>query len=274
MKKTAIFTALATIALAGCSAQNTDFSTAQKAQIEKIASQYIIQHPEVLIKASETYKQQQIAEQNNQAVQAVVQHAKQLVDNAKTPYVGPKDAKVNVVEFFDYQCIFCSKISPVVRELQKENPDVRFVYKETPIFGMRWEASRYAADMGNWIFAQKGSEAYNTYHNAVFESGQVEGKLTKQEVDKAAKEAGVDVSKFKADNSYMDNLQLFGELSFRGTPALIVMPSEGANKDNVKIIRGYDPAGLKAAIASVKAETASKPAATAKAPALSTATKS
>ncbi|MCL9781132.1 thioredoxin domain-containing protein [Vibrio sp. S4M6] len=259
MKKTAIFTALAAVALAGCSAQNSDFSTTQKAQIEKIASQYIIQHPEVLIKATETLKQQQLAAQNNEQVQAVLQHTKQLLDDSTTPYVGPKDAKVNVIEFFDYNCIFCSKISPVVRDLQKANPDVRFIYKETPIFGMRWESSRYGADMGNWIFAQKGSKAYNTFHNAVYESGEVEGKLTNKEVDKAAKLAGVDVSKFKSDNSFMNNLQLFGELSFRGTPALIVMPTQGANKDNIKIIRGYDPAALKAAIASVKAGTAKAP---------------
>ena len=259
MKKTLLFTAIAAVALAGCSAQDTNFSTNQKSEIEKIASQYIIDHPEVLVKASQNLQKQQQEKQENQAAQAVIQHSNQLLHDPKTPFVGPKDAAVNVVEFFDYQCIYCSKLSPVVRELQKENPDVKFIYKETPIFGMRWAPSLYAADMGNWIFAQKGSAVFNQYHDAMFESGQVEGKMNKQDVDAAAKKAGVDVSKFKSDKSYMENLQLFSELAFRGTPSLVVMPTTGATAENVKVIAGYDPAGLKAAIASVKAQATKAP---------------
>ncbi|WP_369686310.1 thioredoxin domain-containing protein [Photobacterium leiognathi] len=31
---------------------------------------------------------------------------------------GSKDAKVNVIEFFDYQCMYCSKIAPIVKSLE------------------------------------------------------------------------------------------------------------------------------------------------------------
>ncbi|PSV27908.1 MULTISPECIES: thioredoxin domain-containing protein [unclassified Photobacterium] len=255
MKKL-ILPLMVTVLLAGCNettvVNNKDFSPEQKAQIEKIASQYIIEHPEVLVKASETLQKQQMEKQVQSAKQTVVAYADQLIKDAKTPYVGPKDAKVNVIEFFDYQCMFCSKISPIVKQLEAENPDVKFIFKETPIFASRWEASKYAADMGNWIFAHKGSDLYSKYHNAVFASGKDEGKLTKQDVNDIATKLGIDISKFDANNSFEGNFQLFSKLGFQGTPALIVMPTDNVTTDNVHIINGYDPQGLKDAIAEVK----------------------
>ncbi len=250
---------LITAVLAGCNSSQSsfsadgEFSEKQKEQIAQVASQYIIDHPEVLIKASETLQKKQMEEQAQVSVDNAIQYVDQLVKNDKTPFVGPKDAKVNVIEFFDYQCLFCSKVAPVVKVLQANNPDVKFIYKETPIFANRWEASKYAADMGNWIFQQKGSEAYAKYHDSVFATGKDEGKLGKEDVNAAAKAAGVDISKFDADNTFIENFQLFSAIGFKGTPALIVMPTENPTRDNVKVIRGYDPDGLKAAIESVKA---------------------
>lgn len=258
MKK-ALLPILIAAVLAGCNSSQSsfpsdgEFSEKQKEQIAQVASQYIIDHPEVLIKASETLQKQQMEEQALASVDNVIQYVDQLVKNDKTPFVGPKDAKVNVIEFFDYQCLYCSKVAPIVKVLQTNNPDVKFIFKETPIFASRWEASKYAADMGNWIFQQKGSDAYAKYHDGVFATGKDEGKLSKEDVNTAAKAAGVDISQFDAENTFIENFQLFSGLGFKGTPALIVMPTENPTRDNVKVIRGYDPKGLKEAIESVKA---------------------
>lgn len=247
--------------LTGCnetttvSNNNGDFSAQQKAQIEQIASQYIINHPEVLVKASKTLQQQQMQAQQADAKQAVIANADQLLKDKTTPFIGPKDAKVNVIEFFDYQCMYCSKIADVVKQLEAKNPDVKFIFKETPIFASRWEASKYAADMGNWIYQQKGGATYIKYHNAVFATGKDEGKLTKQDVNTIATSVGVDVSKFDANNTFMNNFELFSKLGFQGTPALIVMPSSNITADNVHIINGYNPDALAKAISDVEAST-------------------
>ncbi|WP_305812488.1 DsbA family protein [Photobacterium leiognathi] len=255
MKKL-ILPLMVTALLAGCNettaVNNKDFSPEQKAQIEKIASQYIIEHPEVLVKASETLQKQQMQAQEQSAKQTVITYADKLVKNDKTPFVGPKDAKVNVIEFFDYQCMYCSKIAPMVKSLEQANPDVKFIFKETPIFASRWDASKYAADMGNWIFAHNGSAVYGKYHDAVFATGKDEGKLTKQDINSIATKLGVDTSKFDANNTFEENFQLFSELGFQGTPALIVMPTDNVTAKNVHIISGYDPKGLEKAIEEVK----------------------
>ena len=48
--------------------------------------------------------------------------------------LGKPDAKVTIVEFTDFQCPFCARFHPVVRELQKAFPDdVRVVLKNYPL---------------------------------------------------------------------------------------------------------------------------------------------
>ncbi|MEC6907077.1 thioredoxin domain-containing protein [Photobacterium piscicola] len=245
--------------LTGCNettANNSDnFTAQQKAQIEKIASQYIINHPDVLVKASQTLQQQQMQAQQVEAKKVVIANANQLINDKATPFIGPKDAKVNVIEFFDYQCMYCSKIADTVKQLEEKNPDVKFIFKETPIFASRWEASKYAADMGNWIYQQKGGAAYAKYHNAVFATGKDEGKLTKQDINTIATSVGVDVSKFDANNTFMNNFELFSKLGFQGTPALIVMPTNNITTDNITIINGYNPDALEKAISDLQAST-------------------
>ncbi|MGO2457839.1 MAG: DsbA family protein, partial [Vibrio casei] len=85
----------------------------------------------------------------------------------------------------------------------------------------------------------------------IYDSGLNEGQLTKDVVDANAKLAGVDLNKFKPTENYQKNLQLFSQLGFKGTPALVVMPTSGASIDNTYIINGADVASLNKAINSL-----------------------
>src|SRR3989338_153669 len=49
---------------------------------------------------------------------------------------GTKDAKVNVVEFGDFQCPACAYANPIVQQLikfYKDNPNVNFVFRHFPL---------------------------------------------------------------------------------------------------------------------------------------------
>lgn len=50
------------------------------------------------------------------------------------PSKGGKDAKVTVIEFTDYQCPFCSKVRPTVKQLLADYGDkVRYVLRDFPL---------------------------------------------------------------------------------------------------------------------------------------------
>lgn len=68
-----------------------EFTATQKEVIGKIAGDYLLAHPEILVQVSQKLLEQQQA----------------LLTNPDTPATGPAEAKVAVIEFFDYQCVHC-----------------------------------------------------------------------------------------------------------------------------------------------------------------------
>ncbi|WP_108649803.1 DsbA family protein [Dongshaea marina] len=244
--------ALGASALSACSPakdSNTATATRSDEQIGQIAAQYIIDHPEVLIKASQKLQQQEMEKQTAQLKQTVLDNSQKIINDPLTPVVGPKDAKVTVVEFFDYQCAVCHQAYSVVEQLMKNNPGVRFVFKEFPIFAQRWQASGYAAEMGMYAYQQGGSKLYIQYHDAVFASGKDEGALTVKDINSIATKLKIDITKAEKEikdgslnGRVMSNLK-FGlqTLQLRGTPAFIVMPTKGANLESTTVYPGYAP---------------------------------
>jgi predicted DsbA family dithiol-disulfide isomerase len=50
------------------------------------------------------------------------------------PSLGPDSAPITIVEFSDYQCPYCARAEPIVRDLLRRNPrDVRVVLRHLPL---------------------------------------------------------------------------------------------------------------------------------------------
>ncbi|SFN33602.1 Protein-disulfide isomerase [Candidatus Pantoea varia] len=215
------------------------FTPEQEARIGELAKAYLLQHPELLIEVDQKLQKIQYDEQMKAMSNAAIQHQDELLNDETVPAIGPEDATVAVIEFFDYQCSVCAHQAPIIQSLMKNNPQVRFIFKEWPIFGYRWKPSFQAAETGLRIWQQKGGDAYLKYHNALFARGHVEGALTQKDVTKAASAAGA---------GKLKNSDMLGTLSrtdilakntgFQGTPGIIVMPLSGAAAETVTIYPG------------------------------------
>jgi len=75
---------------------------------------------------------------------------------------GPADAPVTIIEFSDYQCPFCRRAEPTIKEVLARYPDkVRFVYRHFPLemhprARPAAEAAECAAEQGRfWEFHEK-----------------------------------------------------------------------------------------------------------------------
>ncbi|EJK1259062.1 thioredoxin domain-containing protein [Salmonella enterica] len=216
------------------------FTPEQEARIGEVAKDYLLAHPEVLIEVSQKLQAQQEQQQQRAMTAAAVQHQNALLNDKDTPSYGPADAKVTVVEFFDYQCIYCARLAPELEKVIRANPDVRFVFKEFPIFGQRWPESVSAAKTGLQIWRQKGADAYLKYHNAIYATGHNEGQLTDADIRSAAEAVKLDASKAADVQRTLDEINLLAQqMGFSGTPALVVLPSAGASADNVTVIPGF-----------------------------------
>jgi protein-disulfide isomerase len=67
---------------------------------------------------------------------------------ARGPQRGPNDAAITIIEFSDFQCPFCGRLAPVLRDLLKEYPtQVRLLFRNMPLTAVHPNAQK-AAEAG------------------------------------------------------------------------------------------------------------------------------
>lgn len=247
-----VMTVLASVLSAGYVSAATSaaatFTPEQEARIGQIAEDYLLAHPDVLVRVSEKLQQMQEEQKSAALTAAVLKNQEALLLGQDTPSVGPAGAKVAVIEFFDYQCVYCARLAPELEKTMKARPDVRYIFKEWPIFAERWETSKQAATTGLQIWKAKGADAYLAYHNGIYATGHNEGRLTKEDIRKAAGDFDDSKAPEVKDELFRTNI-LAQQLGLTGTPGLIVMPVSGATAANTTVIPGFTSAeALQAAI--------------------------
>jgi protein-disulfide isomerase len=229
--------ALVGATLAGCGKPQPD-----KAFGEKVRA-YLLEHPEVLVEASQALQKKQAAQQAVSAQQAIVKHRQAIERDPRDIVINPAGT-ITVTEFFDYKCGYCRHVAPDLVELIQKNPDVRLVLKDFVIFGNDSEAAARIAlgakDQGKSLELYKALMAENALDAA--------GAL------RIAKGLGVDMDKAKAvgesqavTQHIADTDVLARTLNLSGTPAFIVGDT---------LVPGADMNALKLAIEQTRASRA------------------
>jgi len=197
--------------------------------IQQVVHDYLLAHPEILIEVSQKLQAQQMQKMQDNALAVIKQQSDNLFNDKDSLVDGNPNGDVTLVEFFDYQCVHCAHMYPVVQSLIANNKNLRVVLKEFPIFG---EASQYAA--AAVLAAQEQGKA-TALHDALFKSGLIEGKLTDADVLKLAKAAHINIVKLKqamdsarVKSEISNNFQLAQALGLQGTPGFIVAPTPGS----------------------------------------------
>jgi protein-disulfide isomerase len=138
------------------------------------------------------------------------------------PVTGNAAGDITIVEWFDYQCPYCRKLEPELRQVVQDDGKVRLVLKDWPILG---PVSVVAARMA---LATKFQDKYAQAHDALIG---VNSRLTEPRISELLAGAGIDLDRVKRDLAANaktidailarnnDQASAFG---FRGTPAFIV----------------------------------------------------
>jgi protein-disulfide isomerase len=138
------------------------------------------------------------------------------------PVAGNVAGDITIVEYFDYQCPYCRKLEPELRQVVHEDGKVKLVWKDWPILG---PASVTAARMA---LASKYQDKFIEAHDALIA---VNSKLTEQRIREVLAGAGIDVDRLGRDLSAhateIDAILARNEaqaaaFEFRGTPSFIV----------------------------------------------------
>ncbi|MBT8480949.1 MAG: thioredoxin domain-containing protein [Myxococcales bacterium] len=151
------------------------------------------------------------------------------------PQKGPNDALITIVEISDFECPFCGRVTPTLNQVQdKYGKDVRIVWMNNPL--PFHKNAKGAANAALEAHAQKGNKGFWAMHDKMFANQKA---LTTENLEKWAKEQGLNVSKFKkalASDKYGKTIQeqqaLASSLGARGTPAFFI---------NGRNLRGAQP---------------------------------
>lgn len=171
---------------------------------------YLVAHPEILPEMAQAYdtqlKQDRLAS---------------VSGNVKAPFPGailgnPNGTRV-LVKFTDYGCTYCRQSVADTDRLIRENPDLKVVVREWPIFEGSEDAARMAL-----AAAKQGK--FEPFYHAMFELG----PPSQMTVAAAAQKAGLDMARAQQDAASDEvtaelarNLSYAQSLGFTGTPSWI-----------------------------------------------------
>lgn len=147
-----------------------------------------------------------------------------ITEDTVAPKLAPQGYDVTIVSYADYQCPYCRKVHPVLEQLADEDPKVRIVYRDWPIFGAPSIEAAKLAIASQW----QGKHA--EFNDALM---RIEGKLDSAKIRAAADDAGVNWPRLQADlrthSSEIDGVldrtsEQAAMMGLEGTPALLIGP--------------------------------------------------
>ena len=145
-----------------------------------------------------------------------------VLRDPEIPAAGNLAGDITIVEYFDYQCPYCRKVEPELRQVVQDDGKVRLVFKDWPVLG---PASVTAARMA---LASKYQDKFIQAHDALIA---VNSKLTEARIREVLAGAGIDLDRLDKDlasnSSAIDavlarNDDQAAAFEFRGTPSFIV----------------------------------------------------
>jgi protein-disulfide isomerase len=243
--RTFLMTTIAAVGLMTSScAQAGSTTDMSKTEIEELVRAYIMENPEIIRDAFIKLQEKEVAQEQELNRESIAAAKDALENDPRDMSVGPDDAKVTIVEFFDYNCGFCKRATPWVQNaVEKYGDDVRVVFKELPILDDRTKTSRLAARSA---LAAGRQGKYAEMHYALMDSK----RLTGESIRETAKEIGLDMRKYEADladasidKHINDTLQLANRLpALTGTPFFIVGDQYVSGADTDRLERLVDAA--------------------------------
>ncbi|HKE94652.1 MAG TPA: GNAT family N-acetyltransferase [Povalibacter sp.] len=146
-----------------------------------------------------------------------------ILSDLTTPADGSGNADVTIVEWFDYDCPFCRRTHPHLKEALRTDSKIRILYKEWPVFG---EVSAYAAQSA---LAANFQGKYLQAHDALISTP--ESITDKAHVNATLQAAGIDMARLSRDREahaaeiaaiLTRSNEEAAQLGLKGTPGFLI----------------------------------------------------
>jgi protein-disulfide isomerase len=165
-------------------------------EFDRRVHDYLLNNPEVIVQAMQKLRaqQQQAAEQTRREAAGAVKPV-----DGEDHILGDPGAPVKLVEFSDFECPFCKRVHPTLKQIMAEYGDtgqVAWVYRHFPIDSLHKKA-RKEAQASECASELGGNDAFWAYADRLFELTPANDRLDLSLLPKIAEEIGLDRAKFE-----------------------------------------------------------------------------
>ncbi len=152
--------------------------------------------------------------------------------NPGDAFKGPKNAPITIAVFSEFQCPFCSRILPTIKQVHEKYGDkVKVVFKHNPL------SFHKDAPLASEAALAAGAQGkFWEFHDVLFKNQRA---LKRPELEKYAQELGLNMGKFKADldsgkfkAQVKADMDMAKSVGARGTPTSFI---------NGRKLRGAQP---------------------------------
>jgi len=231
--KPLIFLAFSVLPLAAHALELDNMTAAEQQAFRAEIRAYLLDNPEVLIEAMSVYDQRQQSREDQADQQMLSDNAQEIYDDGISFVGGNPDGDLTVVEFMDYRCAFCRKAHDQVKQLIRDDGNIRFVIKEYPILGPNSDASSKLAFATLQLFGKKPYAVL--YDELMTFNGPMNDVSARRLLGKAGVDAEAVLAKVDSPEvaDHINRMHALGQiLQVTGTPTFIF---------GNQIVRGYVP---------------------------------
>ena len=196
------------------------FESGEIEAIEAVVKRYILEHPEILIEALRSLEERERVARAAAQRRSLEANMDALTRDPGSPVLGNPDGDITIVEFSDYRCPYCRRVSADLIEAIDKDGDIRLVLKEFPILGPDSVVAAQAA----LAAARQGK--YREFHLAVMT---MPGEINEDSVLAVAGDLGLDIDQLRNDMASPEVEEqisrtgaLAQALQINGTPAFVV----------------------------------------------------
>jgi len=139
------------------------------------------------------------------------------------PFTGPRDAPVVIVVFSDFQCPYCAKLNPILRQVMAKYPaQVKLVYKFLPLTSIH----KVAMPAAIASLAAERQGKFWEFHDALLKSYRY---LSEARLVEIAKNIGLDMEQFSRNrkdprlvNRVREDMKEAGDNNIRSVPSVFI----------------------------------------------------
>jgi len=168
-------------------------------------------------------KQLQTQNQNSEILQTILEKLKQpgpnVFNNDGRPHLGNPEAKIKIVEFFDFNCPYCRESYPIIRKISTQHKnDVEIILRNYPLIEESSKTLALAGECAN----EQG--LFWNLHDNFFQTNAPAEKIIL-----LAKKSGLNMTQFTScleNQKYIANvnkdIMLAEQIGARGTPTWVI----------------------------------------------------